>query len=113
MAEPYLGQLRELIGVLALPAGAHTELACRHFFSGAALYVNGSICGSLTPVGLALKLPPTVRDALFADGRGQPLRYFAAGPIKKEYVVLSPTLLSDSPQMKKLFDQSFGYVRGE
>src|SRR5437667_1143657 len=71
------------------------RLQCRHFFSGAALYANGTICASLTPVGFAVKLSQESRAALLRDGRGKPLRYFEGGPMKKEYVLLSAAVLAE------------------
>ena len=65
-------------------------IECRHFFSGAAAYRDGSIVASLTPVGLAFKVPDDVRDALLRSGRGTPLRYFPKAPIKRGYVLFSP-----------------------
>src|SRR5213083_2048278 len=59
------------------------RLQCRHFFSGTALYANGTICASLTPVGFAVKLSQESRAALLRERRGKPLRYFEEGPIKK------------------------------
>src|SRR5206468_9745727 len=47
MAEPYRERLATLVRV-ARPSNAHgVRLECRHFFSGAALYANGTICASL------------------------------------------------------------------
>ena len=62
-------------------------IECRHFFSGAAAYRQGSIVASLTPVGLAFKVPDEVREALMQRGRVTQLRYFPKGPIKAEYVL--------------------------
>ena len=64
------------------------KLECKHFFSGAAVYVDGKICISLTPVGFAVKLPEESRTFLMNEKGAKPLRYFPKGPIKKEYVVL-------------------------
>ena len=65
-------------------------IECRYFFSGAAAYRDGSIVASLTPVGLAFKVPDDVRDALMHSGRGIPLRYFPKAPIKRGYVLFPP-----------------------
>lgn len=62
-------------------------LECRHFFSGAAAYRGGTIVASLTPVGLAFKVPTDVRDRLLDIGKAIPLRYFPDAPIKKDYVL--------------------------
>ena len=92
---------------------ASFNLECRHFFGGAALYIDGAICASLTPVGLALKLPPSTREAMLENGRGHPLRYFDGGKVKKDYVVLSPPVMADSSEVKELFGASFDFVRDE
>jgi hypothetical protein len=72
-------------------------LDCRHFFAGAAVYRNGSIVASLTPVGLAFKVPDEVRAALIQSGRAKQLRYFPSAPIKHDYVLFdSDTAVSAS-----------------
>jgi len=38
------------------------DLKCKHFFSGAVVYVNGKICITLTPAGFAVKLPEKHRE---------------------------------------------------
>ncbi len=71
------------------------------------------ICVSLTPVGLAVKLPLAPRQAMLADGRGHPLRYFRGGKVKKEYVVLSEAVAADLSAVRELLEASFRYVRPE
>jgi len=110
MAEPYRERLATLVRV-ARPSNAHgVRLECRHFFSGAALYANGTICASLTPVGFAVKLPETSRAALLRQRRARPLRYFRRGPIKKEYVVLSAATASEPAMIRSLLRESIQYV---
>ncbi len=95
MAKPYL---EKLSAMLILTIGDHFEnidLQCKHFFSGAAVYVNGKICISFTPVGLALKLPQKLRAVLLKEKGASLLRYFPKAPIKKEYVVLPNEILND------------------
>jgi len=62
-------------------------LECRHFFSGAAVYRNDAIVATLTPVGLAFKVPDEIHEELIANGRATPLRYFSKSPIKRNYVL--------------------------
>ncbi len=112
MAEPYLGRLTHLVDELDLDRRTPFVLECRHFFGGAALYVDGTICASLTPAGLALKLPQPSREAMFGDGRGSALRYFDGGRVKREYVVLSQTVAANHTEVCELFSASFHYVRG-
>ena len=89
MAEPYLSELRVLTGGWSDADGRLGVLECRHFFSGAAVYRRGSIVASLTPVGLAFKVPDDVRERLLASGRAAPLRYFPEGPIKRNYILFA------------------------
>ena len=88
MAREYLEQLSALMGQIEGEKFSGVDIECKHFFSGAAAYANGRIFISLTPVGLALKLPPSSRKALLQKKGARPLRYFPKGPIKKEYVLL-------------------------
>ena len=71
-------------------------LECRHFFSGAAVYRNGSIVASLTPVGLAFKVPTEVHDRILESGRALPLRYFPRSPIKRDYVLFPNSAIDPS-----------------
>lgn len=110
MAEPYLSMLSEQIETLDLPATDQAQLECKHFFSGAALYANGRIMGSLTPAGFGLKLPAEVRERLIEDGDGSELRYFEKAPVKKKYVALSDSLVDDSKVLRELILTSIRYV---
>jgi len=85
MAQPYLDQLRALVSAI----DGRQSLVCKHFFSGAALYAERSICASLTPKGLAFKLPRSRCDDLFRQGKAIPLRYFDRSPVKQGYILLT------------------------
>ncbi len=87
MAKEYLEKLSLFIDIVAVTCAEGTSLECRHFFSGAALYVNNKICTTLTPEGLAIKLPEHTRESLFQERLAVPLRYSPNGPVKKEYVL--------------------------
>jgi len=89
MAKEYLEKLSIFIDMVAATCAEETSLECRHFFSGAALYVNNKICTTLTPGGLAIKLPESTRTNLFRNNQAIPLRYFSGGPVKKEYALFS------------------------
>jgi hypothetical protein len=91
IAEPYLTQLLHLAELWNQADDRVGVIQCRHFFSGAAAYRKGSIVASLTPVGLAFKVPDEVREALMQRGRVTQLRYFPRAPIKREYVLFRPT----------------------
>ncbi len=63
MAQPYLDELSQKLREWNPSRPRGVELECKHFFSGAALYANGEIAASLSPAGLALKLPEATRLA--------------------------------------------------
>lgn len=110
MAEPYLSDLRDLLAATAPEAGLDATLTCKHFFSGAAAYFDGRIFASLTPVGLALKLPEPARDQLRELGAGS-LRYFPNGPIKKDYVVVPEGLANDASALSPWIARSIASAR--
>ncbi|MBE9558715.1 MAG: hypothetical protein IMF08_17785 [Proteobacteria bacterium] len=85
MAEPWLRDLQSLLERTLSSPDPGAALEYRHFFSGAAAYAGGKIFMSLTPAGLALKLPAEARVQLMEAG-AKPLRYFPKAPLKKEYV---------------------------
>lgn len=105
MAEPYLQDLRDLLSRLAPISGVTQALTCKHFFAGAAATVDGRIFMTLTPVGLALKLPPARCEDLLAAG-GKPLRYFPNAPVKKAYVLLPDEAASDDQALARLIAES-------
>jgi len=100
MAQPFYDRLEVLVK-LHLPEDPN--LVCKHFFSGAALYSHGAICVSLTPVGLAFKLPESLCSKLINSSAASDLRYFEKSPIKKGYA-LFPNVeeLSDGDTAKYL-----------
>lgn len=57
MAEPYLAELKKIVDRLCCHHDEMNAVFCKHFFGGAAEYVDDHIFMSLSPVGLALKLP--------------------------------------------------------
>ena len=101
MAKEYLDELSALIDKTVSGRFKNIRLECKHFFSGAALYANGRICISLTPVGFAIKLPEESRSALLKQKGTKPLRYFPEGPIKKDYVVLPKAILNDAKVLRQ------------
>lgn len=112
MAEPYLTRLAQIIDSLGpLPAGDAT-LESRHFFSGAALYANGKISASLSPAGFAVKLPADRRTILIEEGKGTEFRFFANGPMKREYVALSESTLGDEESLRELIALGVDYALG-
>ena len=113
MAEPYFERLSQIVSRLELPRTPPVTLESKHFFSGAALYANGKICASLSPAGLALKLPPSTRLCLIEAGKGTEFRFFAKGPIKRDYVALSESTVRDEEALQDLIGASVNYVLGD
>lgn len=109
MAEPWLRELRSLLERTSPNLDPGTAIECRHFFSGAAAYAGGRIFMSLTPAGLALKLPAEARQQLMEAG-ARPLRYFPKGPIKTEYVVLPEKVARDDNALAPWIEESIRYT---
>ena len=86
------------------------NLECKHFFSGAAVYADGRICISLTPVGFALRLPEEFRPVLINEKGAKHLRYFPKGPVKKDYIVLPKAMLKDVKTLRHWVRVSIEYA---
>ena len=105
MVEAHLQTLTSLLDGAAAHLDSAVAVECKHFFSGAAAYADGRIFMTLTPVGLALKLPEGARTALLDQG-ATPLQYFPKAPIKKDYVVLPDALVDDADALARWIAQS-------
>ncbi len=112
MAKQYLEKLSELMTRATAGKLKNVDLECKHFFSGAAVYANGKICITLTPVGFAVKLPEESRNVLMRDNGTKQLRYFPKGPVKKDYVVLPEAMLKDTRTLRHWVEASIEYVTG-
>ncbi len=112
MAKKYLERLSAEVHRATPESVRGVELECKHFFSGAALYANGKICASLTPVGFAIKLPGHLRARLLEQRRARPLRYFANAPVKKEYVVLVRAIVGNPAELSRWLTISIKHVAG-
>ena len=109
MAEPYLRDLQFIIERLRASNDEAEIITCKHFFSGAAAYVDGQIFMSLTPVGLALKLPKDDCAAQLRQG-AKPLQYFPNAPVKKDYIIL-PSKFMDDKNLSDWISRSIEFVR--
>ncbi|MBN4054495.1 TfoX/Sxy family protein [Nitrospira defluvii] len=87
MAKIYLEKLTTLTTKLEIAEEISKPIEIKHFFSGAALYINKTICASWSPVGLAFKLPEKEVDKLINNGKAIPLKYFPKGHVKKGYAL--------------------------
>ena len=110
MAKPYLQNLQEIIDRLNPQSGLPDHVQCRHFFSVSAAYVDGQIFMSLSPVGLALKLPKSDVENLFEQG-AKSLRYFPKAPIKKDYAVLPADIVDDDKTLGDWISKSIAFAR--
>jgi len=96
MAKVYYEKLSHLILQLKINDEVSLPMETKHFFSGAALYINRTICVSWSPVGLAFKLSEIKVNKLISSGRAKELRYFPKGHVKKGYA------LFENPEVKKI-----------
>ena len=110
MAEPYFKRLSQIVSEFRPPLVDGVTLETKHFFSGAALYANGKICASLSPAGFAIKLPAETRQRLIDNDDGTEFRFFAKGPIKREYVALSESIVQDDDALGRLLGLSVSYA---
>ena len=103
MAKEYLEKLSGLISELKIENEVGLPMETKHFFSGAALYVNKTICASWSPLGLAFKLPEPEVHKLISNGKAKPLKYFPKGHIKKGYALFEDPSDEKPNQWKKYF----------
>lgn len=110
MAKEYLDKLSAFMAEAAAGLPGNVHLECKHFFSGAALYAKDRICITLTPAGLAIKLPEGTRDNLLKDKKAVPLRYFPEGPIKKGYALFPSGMAEGNETPLAFVNESIKYV---
>ena len=110
MVQVYVEQLTDLMRQVASRKHRDVRLEIKHFFSGAAVYADGAICITLTPVGFALKLRSEQRTMLLEQHGATPLRYFPKAPLKKDYAVLPATIMDDRKALRDWVAKSIDYV---
>ncbi|MCG8693794.1 MAG: TfoX/Sxy family protein [Minwuiales bacterium] len=101
---------QQALQTLLRDASMDADVECRHFFGGAAAYVDGRICMTLTDAGLALKLPKLSRTKLLGMG-GESLRYFPDAPVKRDYVVVPTNIADNRKALAKWIIESIRYAR--
>ena len=107
MAKVYFEKLLNLVNELKRQDQTTLLMEVKHFFNGAALYVDGTICVSWSPAGLAFKLPGDQAEKLIAQGKAKPLKYFDKGHVKKGYAVFPDAQSRKTSYWKKYFAQAF------
>ncbi len=103
MAKIYLEKLSTLVTRLKIADEISKPIETKHFFSGAALYINETICVSWSPVGLAFKLPEKQVEKLINSGTAIPLKYFPKGHVKKGYALFENPDKEKPGHWKKYF----------
>jgi len=103
MVKLYVDKLVALVNKLKIESEISKSLEVKHFFSGAALYINETICVSWSPVGLAFKLPEHDVKKLIATGKAIPLKYFKKGHVKKDYALFENPDDKNSNKWKNYF----------
>jgi len=110
MAKEHLKKLSAFIEKATADWSENIKLECKYFFSGAALFAEERICISLTPVGLAIKLPEDTKDNLLINKKAIPLIYFPKAPVKKGYVLFPGGIAKGSKTMHRYVKESIEYV---
>ena len=110
MAKEYVEKLSAFITKATSKMPGKINLECKHLFGGAALYADDRICITLTPVGLAIKLPEATREMLISNHKALPLQYFPKSPIKKGYALFPKGVASGGKVLHKYVNESIAYV---
>ena len=92
---------KQLQAVFAEAAPPDLELTFRAMFGGVLAYAAGLPLGSLSDVGLALKLVPAEQEALLAIPGAKRLRYEADQPESKTYVCVPEAMLDDKAALRE------------
>ena len=103
MAKPYFEQLKQLIESFDLKPAQTNNMEVKHFFSGAALYSEGVIISSLSPMGLSFKLPEMEVEQLIKEGKATYLKYFEKGNVKKSYAMFQEPNLNRVERWRSYF----------
>jgi len=103
MSKEYLNKLAKLSEELKLEDEFSLPIEIKHFFSDAAFYVDGVICASWTPVGIAFKLSEPEVEKLIISGQAKPSKYFPHGNVKKGYALFENSDEKKPEKWEKFF----------
>lgn len=107
---PYRNQLEILLKNIRPRLSSTHKLEFKNCFGAMAGYVNGKIFISCGKFGVALKLPPKILATLLKEDGVKFLKYFPKGHVKKDYAVLSKSILNEPVRLKKLVDKSITHA---
>jgi len=110
LAKLYLERLSNLLSEIEFQNEISLQMEVKHFFSGAALYVNDTMCSSWSPVGLAFKLSESDVEKLLSSGKAVELKYFPKGHVKKGYALFENPEDKEPIYWKKYFIKASGQV---
>ncbi len=110
MAKKYVEELIGLIDRVKPKLPRRKTIEVKHFFGGAAAYVDGRIFMTLTKVGLALKLPEEDRLGCFRSKQAKKLRYFPKAPVKKQYALFPQRSFDDGTFAKTWIAKSMAFA---
>lgn len=106
MVKEYFEKLSKLILEIDLEAEIDVPIEIKDFYTGAVLYVNKSIRVSLSPVGLAIKLPEKKVETLIKKGNAKSFKYYPKGPTKIGYALFESPDLSNTEEWKTHISES-------
>jgi len=107
MTKKYFNDLQTLYEKLELDQKTRDEIELKYFVSGAALYFESTILVSLSPMGLAFKLPDEQVVKLMIEGDAVPLKYFPKGNTKNKYAMFPLPDLEDVKRWEPYFKTAF------
>jgi TfoX/Sxy family transcriptional regulator of competence genes len=87
------------------------EVKYKPMFGGILAYIFDKPCGSLSDIGLAVRLPGAGRAELLAIPGAEPLRYAPHQPFSKTYVVVPDTMLDDPTALRGSIARSAAEVQ--
>lgn len=99
-----------MVGIASSDKFSQTNLLVKHFFSGAAAYIDNKIFCTYTPKGIAVKLSKVKRENLITSKKGAELRYFPKAPIKKDYVILNHEILANEEELNYWICEALKHV---
>jgi TfoX/Sxy family transcriptional regulator of competence genes len=105
----YQDKLEKLLIKFGPELSVKFEVTYKNCFGAIVGYVDEEIFCSLGKFGFALKLPQSELNKLFEKGC-ESLKYFPKGHIKKDYAVISSSILKNKVKMQDLIKKSVKFA---